>query len=81
MEPSPLTQQSRPEVFQQKIVELYDALFKVIFHAGLRTTDANNGILTLNRRMTKPATNLRDFGRSSSSSNRTLRRCGAYWGN
>ncbi|KFY52512.1 hypothetical protein V496_08388 [Pseudogymnoascus sp. VKM F-4515 (FW-2607)] len=28
MEPSPLTQQSRPEVFQQKIVELYDALFK-----------------------------------------------------
>ncbi|KFY82241.1 hypothetical protein V500_10697 [Pseudogymnoascus sp. VKM F-4518 (FW-2643)] len=28
MEPSPLTQQSRPEVFQQKIVELYDGLFK-----------------------------------------------------
>lgn len=30
MEPSPLTQQARPEVFQQKIVELYDTLFKVI---------------------------------------------------
>ena len=29
MEPSPLTQQARPEVFQQKIVELYEALFKV----------------------------------------------------
>ncbi|KAG9248997.1 hypothetical protein BJ878DRAFT_485705 [Calycina marina] len=28
MEPSPLTQQARPEVFQQKVVELYDALFK-----------------------------------------------------
>ncbi|PQE09140.1 UPF0588 membrane protein [Rutstroemia sp. NJR-2017a WRK4] len=28
MEPSPLTQQARPEVFQQKIVQLYDALFK-----------------------------------------------------
>ena len=31
MEPSPLTQQARPEVFQQKIVELYEALFKVGF--------------------------------------------------
>lgn len=28
MEPSPLTQQARPEVFQQKIVELYESLFK-----------------------------------------------------
>jgi len=28
MEPSPLTQQVRPEKFQQKIVELYEALFK-----------------------------------------------------
>jgi len=28
MEPSPLTQQARPEVFQQKIVELYENLFK-----------------------------------------------------
>lgn len=30
MEPSPLTQQARPEVFQQKIVELYETLFKVL---------------------------------------------------
>jgi hypothetical protein len=29
MEISPLTQQARPEVFQQKIVELYESLFKV----------------------------------------------------
>lgn len=29
MEPSPLTQQVRPEVFQQKIVALYEELFKV----------------------------------------------------
>ena len=29
MEPSPLTQQSRPETFQQKIVELYQDLCKV----------------------------------------------------
>ncbi|KAI9812386.1 MAG: hypothetical protein M1832_000421 [Thelocarpon impressellum] len=28
MEPSPLTQQTRPESFQQKIVELYEGLFK-----------------------------------------------------
>ncbi|KAI1084332.1 DUF1741-domain-containing protein [Whalleya microplaca] len=28
MEASPLTQQARPEIFQQKIVQLYDALFK-----------------------------------------------------
>lgn len=67
MEPSPLTQQSRPEVFQQKIVELYDGLFKVTFRAGLRTADANVIILTLHDRMRKAATNLRDFGLSSSS--------------
>ncbi|KAJ2892244.1 hypothetical protein MKZ38_010098 [Zalerion maritima] len=29
MEPSPLTQQARPEVFQQKIVQLYEQLFIV----------------------------------------------------
>jgi hypothetical protein len=29
MEASPLTQQARPERFQQKIVKLYEALFKV----------------------------------------------------
>jgi hypothetical protein len=29
MEPSPLTHQPRPEVFQPKIVRLYEALFKV----------------------------------------------------
>ena len=29
MEPSPLTQQARPEVFQPKVVELYERLFKV----------------------------------------------------
>jgi hypothetical protein len=42
MEPSPLTQQARPEVFQQKVVELYEALFKVrhkfpLQHFGLGT--------------------------------------------
>ena len=29
MEPSPLTQDSRPEVFQPKIIHLYETLFKV----------------------------------------------------
>lgn len=29
MEKSPLTQQPRPEAFQQKIVRLYEELFKV----------------------------------------------------
>lgn len=29
MDKSPLTQQPRPEAFQQKIVQLYDELFKV----------------------------------------------------
>lgn len=33
MEASPLTQQSRPETFQPKIVQLYETLFRVgIFH-------------------------------------------------
>ena len=29
MEPSPLTQQARPEVFIPKVVELYEKLFRV----------------------------------------------------
>jgi hypothetical protein len=29
MEPSPLTQDSRPEIFQPKIIHLYETLFKV----------------------------------------------------
>lgn len=29
MEASPLTQQTRPETFQPKIVQLYESLFKV----------------------------------------------------
>jgi hypothetical protein len=29
MEASPLTQQSRPETFQPKIVQLYETLFRV----------------------------------------------------
>lgn len=33
---SPLTQQSRPEVFQQKVVELYEVLFKVRVRQVLR---------------------------------------------
>lgn len=32
MDPSPLTQQARPEVFQQKVVALYEELFKVGVH-------------------------------------------------
>jgi hypothetical protein len=29
MDPSPLTQVSRPELFQPKIISLYETLFKV----------------------------------------------------
>lgn len=29
MEPSPLTQDLRPDVFQPKIIQLYEALFRV----------------------------------------------------
>lgn len=29
MEPSPLTQDTRPEIFQPKIIHLYETLFKV----------------------------------------------------
>lgn len=36
MEPSPLTQDSRPEVFQPKIIHLYEALFKVRAQPGAR---------------------------------------------
>lgn len=32
MEPSPLTQVSRPELFQPKIISLYETLFKVRMH-------------------------------------------------
>ncbi|KAK9772259.1 hypothetical protein AB5N19_00614 [Seiridium cardinale] len=46
MEASPLTQQARPEVFQQKIVQLYEALFKVrefwkpiVYHANWTVAD------------------------------------------
>lgn len=31
MEPSPLTRQPQPDVFQPKIVQLYESLFKVRF--------------------------------------------------
>lgn len=31
MEPSPLTQDSRPEIFQPKIIRLYEQLFRVRF--------------------------------------------------
>jgi hypothetical protein len=34
MEASPLTQQSRPETFQPKIVQLYETLFKVCHRAS-----------------------------------------------
>ncbi|PQE27905.1 UPF0588 membrane protein [Rutstroemia sp. NJR-2017a BBW] len=43
MEPSPLTQQARPEVFQQKIVQLYDALFKVRGREGRSKEWAESG--------------------------------------
>jgi hypothetical protein len=43
MEPSPLTQDSRPEVFQPKIIRLYEALFKVRLeaHTGRSLTGRN----------------------------------------
>jgi hypothetical protein len=40
MEPSPLTQDSRPEIFQPKIIRLYETLFKVRAHQH-HTTTAN----------------------------------------
>jgi hypothetical protein len=44
MEPSPLTQVSRPDVFQPKIIQLYETLFKVCMrycrHTVKHTTDA-----------------------------------------
>ncbi|KAI9681358.1 MAG: hypothetical protein M1817_002641 [Caeruleum heppii] len=41
MEPSPLTQQVRPESFQQKIVELYHILFQVFISLNIFATAAN----------------------------------------
>jgi hypothetical protein len=32
MEPSPLTQDSRPQIFQPKIIRLYETLFRVRAH-------------------------------------------------
>lgn len=39
MEPSPLTHQPRPEVFQPKIVRLYEALLKVGLFPGFACDD------------------------------------------
>ena len=35
MDPSPLTQQARPEVFKPKVVELYERLFKVRYNVSI----------------------------------------------
>jgi hypothetical protein len=75
MEPSPLTQQARPEVFQPKIVELYDVLFKVgsetqeqVLIGVLRYLDGHRKPTTIMRR-------LRASGGSSSSFGRKKRSC------
>jgi len=63
MEPSPLTQQVRPEVFQQKVVKLYDALFKVgSYQAGEKRERAAD--ILIRTKMTMR--NQKAFGESSS---------------
>lgn len=59
MEPSPLTQQARPDVFQHKVVSLYEELFKVrpILSPG-------RNIVTF-RRMKKIMRNRKDSGENS----------------
>ena len=42
MEASPLTQQARPDVFQQKVVKLYEALFRVRYYFPGGSKDTTN---------------------------------------
>jgi hypothetical protein len=67
MEPSPLTQDSRPEIFQPKIIRLYETLFKV------RACDSYlvNSLLTLRRKTMKTRSCPMASGRSSSYIDRT----------
>jgi hypothetical protein len=60
MEPSPLTQQARPEIFQQKVVSLYEELFKVGVHC------MELGIILTWLRMRKTLRSQRASGKSSS---------------
>lgn len=43
MESSPLTQQTRPETFQPKIVKLYETLLFVRYFSGLQNDDIADG--------------------------------------
>ena len=67
MEPSPLTQDSRPEIFQPKIISLYETLFKVCplspSPAHLRQQCAN--AKGRPRKMTKMSNCPRDSGKNS----------------
>lgn len=58
MEPSPLTQQSRPEVFKPKVVELYEKLFRVSYNVPVSWPYSN-----MYDRM-KRLRNQKGFGRS-----------------
>jgi hypothetical protein len=71
MEPSPLTQDSRPEIFQPKIIRLYETLFKVRanYSSITRPQVANAHRRRTMKRQTCPTAS----GRSSSCTGRTLR--------
>ena len=62
MEPSPLTQDSRPEIFQPKIIHLYETLFKVCALKGCRAQPANQKCRKTTRMWSYPMA----FGKSSS---------------
>jgi hypothetical protein len=62
MEPSPLTQDSRPEIFQPKIITLYETLFKV---RAYKSSTANKALM-LHRKMKKTRIYPTASGRNSS---------------
>lgn len=62
MEPSPLTQDSRPEIFQPKIIRLYETLFRV----REAPTDSKQSADNYSRKMMKKSSFPRASGKSSS---------------
>jgi len=76
MEPSPLTQDTRPEIFQPKIISLYETLFKVR-PLHLHPFCANQ-VLTMPRKTTKKSSYPPASGKNSSSTAPTPPAFSAY---
>lgn len=75
MESSPLTQQTRPETFQPKIVKLYETLLFVRYFLASKMMVLSMAVLTYCSRTQTMLTQLRVFGGSFSSFSQIGRIC------